>query len=162
MTTNLFVIANVKQFRTYVVLEFYCLFFRKSWRNGLLNSAIFSNFHNRVEFGTILEGLRNFGEGGVEPPQPPIYTPLPNHCQAVKILIATECFLWGKLCMFMLSYYSDQLQPLDRHLTQFVICIKALKQLTSGNAQRTPLPDDYTPYNWVFISSFAFVSKRRC
>ena len=26
MTTNLFVIANVKQFRTYVVLEFYCLF----------------------------------------------------------------------------------------------------------------------------------------
>ena len=27
MTTNLFVIANVKQLRTYVVLEFYCLFF---------------------------------------------------------------------------------------------------------------------------------------
>jgi len=26
MTTNLFVIANVKQLRTYVVLEFYCLF----------------------------------------------------------------------------------------------------------------------------------------
>ena len=27
MTTNLFAIANVKQLRTYVVLEFYCLFF---------------------------------------------------------------------------------------------------------------------------------------
>jgi len=27
MTTNLFVIANVKQLRTYVLLEFYCLFY---------------------------------------------------------------------------------------------------------------------------------------
>ena len=27
MTTNLFAIANVKQMRTYVVIEFYCLFF---------------------------------------------------------------------------------------------------------------------------------------
>jgi len=26
MTTNLFVIANVKQLQTYIVLEFYCLF----------------------------------------------------------------------------------------------------------------------------------------
>jgi len=26
MTTNLFVIVNVKQFRTYLVLEFHCLF----------------------------------------------------------------------------------------------------------------------------------------
>ena len=26
MGTNLFVMANVKQLRTYVVLEFYCLF----------------------------------------------------------------------------------------------------------------------------------------
>ena len=26
MTTNLFVIANIKQLRTWVVLEFYCLF----------------------------------------------------------------------------------------------------------------------------------------
>jgi len=26
LTTNLFVIANVKQLRTYVVLEFYCFF----------------------------------------------------------------------------------------------------------------------------------------
>ena len=62
MTTNLFVIANVKQLRTYVVLEFYCLFPpRTSWGVGVLNSTIFNNFHNRVEFGTILEGLRNFG-----------------------------------------------------------------------------------------------------
>jgi len=64
MTTNLFVIANVKQLRTQVVLEFYCLFFRTAWSIGVVNSAIFNSFHNQVEFSTILEGLRNFGEGG--------------------------------------------------------------------------------------------------
>ena len=72
MTTNLFVIANVKQLRTYVVLEFYCLFFRTSRGVGVLNSAIFTCFHNRVEFGTILEDLWNFG-GGLNPPTPPRY-----------------------------------------------------------------------------------------
>ena len=41
MTTNLFVIANVKQFRTEVDLEFYCLFFQISLGVGALNSAIF-------------------------------------------------------------------------------------------------------------------------
>ena len=41
MTTNLFVIVNVKQLRTYVFLEFYCFFFRTSWGVGILNSAIF-------------------------------------------------------------------------------------------------------------------------
>ena len=75
MTTNLFVIANVKQLRTYVVLEFYCLFFRTSWGVGVLNSAIFNSFHNRVEFGMILEGLRNFG--GFQHPKPP---PSVCHC----------------------------------------------------------------------------------
>jgi len=39
-------------------------FFRTSWGVGVLNSAIFNSFHNQVEFGTILEGLRNFGGGG--------------------------------------------------------------------------------------------------
>ena len=76
MTTNLFVIANVKQLRTYVVLEFYCLFFRISWGVGVLNSAIFNSFHNRVEFGTILEGFRNFG-GGFEHPN----LPSVRHCE---------------------------------------------------------------------------------
>ena len=75
MTTNLFVIANVKQLWTYVVLEIYCLFFRTSWCVGVINSAIFNSFHNRVEFGTILEGLQNFG-GGFEHPKPPLGPPL--------------------------------------------------------------------------------------
>ena len=43
-------------------------FFRKSWCVGVLNSAIFNSFHNWVEFGTILEGLWNSGEGGTPPP----------------------------------------------------------------------------------------------
>jgi len=65
VTANLFVIANVKQLRTggsfIILLPF---FFRISWGAGFLNSAIFFNiFHNRVEFGTILEGVRNFGRG---------------------------------------------------------------------------------------------------
>ena len=69
MTTNLFVIANVKQLRTDGNFRILLPFFRTSWSVGVLNSAIFNSFHNRVEFGTILEGLRNFG--GFEHPNPP-------------------------------------------------------------------------------------------
>jgi len=64
MTTNLFVIANVKQLRTDGSFRILLPFFRTSCGVGVLNSAIFNNFHNRVEFGTILEGLRHFGGGG--------------------------------------------------------------------------------------------------
>ena len=83
MTTNLFVIANVKQLRidgSFRILEFYCFFFRISWGVGVLNSAIFNSFHNRVEFGTILEGLRNFGGGGgLTTPHHPTPPPV-RHC----------------------------------------------------------------------------------
>ena len=70
MTTNLSVIANVKELRTEVVLEFYCLFSEHLGGVGVLNSAIFISFYNRVDFGTILEGLRNFRGGGLNPPNP--------------------------------------------------------------------------------------------
>ena len=76
MTTNLFVIANVKQLRTDGSFTILLTFSRTSWCVGVLNSAIFNSFHNRVEFGTILEGLRNFGGGGGLNPQPPLGTPL--------------------------------------------------------------------------------------
>jgi len=76
MTTNLVVIANVKQLRTKVGVEFYCLFFRTTWGVGVLNSAIFNSFHNRVEFGKILEGLQNIGGGFEPPPKIPLGTPL--------------------------------------------------------------------------------------
>ena len=64
MTTNLSVTANVKQLRTDGSFRIVLPFYRTSWGAGVLNSAIFNSFHNRVEFGTILEGLRNFGGGG--------------------------------------------------------------------------------------------------
>jgi len=70
VTTNLFVIANVKQLRTGGIFRILLPFYQTSWGVGVLNSAIFNSFHNRVEFGTILEGLRNF-EGGLLPTPPP-------------------------------------------------------------------------------------------
>jgi len=82
MTTNLFVIANVKQLRTGGSFRILLSFFRTSWCVGVLNSAIFNIFHNRVEFGTILEGLRNFGGGGgvLNPLKPtPRYATDPRH-----------------------------------------------------------------------------------
>jgi len=75
MTTNLFVIVNIKQLRTDGSFRSLLPFFRTSWAVGILNSAIFNSFHNRVEFGTILEGLRNFWGEGFELP-PPLGTPL--------------------------------------------------------------------------------------
>jgi len=73
MTTNLFVIANVKQLRTGGSFRILLPFFRTYWSVGVLNSAIFNSFHNQVEFGTILEGLRNLGGGGLNIPTPPRY-----------------------------------------------------------------------------------------
>ena len=69
MTTNLFVIANVKQLGTGGSLRILLPFFRTSWGVAHINSALFNSFHNRVEFGTILEGLQNF-EGGLNTPTP--------------------------------------------------------------------------------------------
>ena len=72
ITTNLFVIANVKQLRIDGSFRILLPFFRTSCGVDILNSAIFNSFHNRVEFGTILEGLRNFGgEGAWTPLKPP-------------------------------------------------------------------------------------------
>jgi len=65
MTTNLFVNANVKQLRTDGSFRISQLSFQTSWGVGILNSTISNNFHNRVEFDTILESLPNLGrEGG--------------------------------------------------------------------------------------------------
>ena len=70
MTTNLFVIANVKQLRTGGSFRILLPFFQTSWGVSILNSETFKSFHSRVEFGTILEGLRNSG-WGVELLKPP-------------------------------------------------------------------------------------------
>jgi len=72
MTTNLCVIANVKQLRTGGSFRILLPFFRMSWGVGILNSTIFNSFQNRVDFGTILEGLSEFrGGGGLNAPNPP-------------------------------------------------------------------------------------------
>ena len=77
MTTNLFVTANAKQLRTGGSFRILLPFYRTSWGVGFLNLAIFNGFHNRGEFGTILEGHRNFGRGVFEHSTPhPLGTPL--------------------------------------------------------------------------------------
>ena len=88
MTTNLFVIANAKQLRTEGSFRILLPFSRTSWGVGVLNSAIFNSFHSRVEFGTILEGFQNFGEGGLNPPNPPpLGTPLHGYMYRLLELV---------------------------------------------------------------------------
>ena len=75
MTTNLFVIAKVKQLRIQVVLEFYCLF---SEHLGVLASKI-RQFLTVLKIGLSLAWFwRAFGisGGGFEHPKPPLGTPL--------------------------------------------------------------------------------------
>jgi len=69
MTTNLSVIANVKQLQTYVVLEFYCLF---SENLGVLGSKI-RQFLTVFTIGLSLARFwRAFRiSGGFEPSKPP-------------------------------------------------------------------------------------------
>ena len=90
MATKLFVIANVKKVANLGSFRILLPFFRTSWGVGILNSAFFNSFRNRVEFGTILEGLRNFG-GRVEHPQthPPLRTPLLT--PDLLVVISVEC-----------------------------------------------------------------------
>jgi hypothetical protein len=69
MTTNLFVIANVKQLLTGGSFRILLFFFPPNILGlGILNSAIFNTFHNWVEFGTILEDLWNLVRRGFETP----------------------------------------------------------------------------------------------
>jgi len=75
MTTNLFVIANVKQLRTGGSFRILLTFFQTSWGVGVLNSAIFISFHNRVKFGTIFGGPSEF-QGDLNPPKLPLGKPL--------------------------------------------------------------------------------------
>jgi len=68
MTTNLFVIANVKQLRTGGSFRILLPFFpNMCWSVGVINSTIFNSFHNRVEFG----GPSEFRGGGWTLPIPP-------------------------------------------------------------------------------------------
>ena len=73
MTTNLFVIVNVKQLRTGGSFRILLPFFRTSWGVGILNSAIFKlirmlewnnkHFPLNLQFGSTLSNFRDVGEG---------------------------------------------------------------------------------------------------
>ena len=60
MTNYIVVITNVKQLRTGRCFRISLPFFENIWDVGVLKSTIFNSFHNRVDFGTILEGVPNF------------------------------------------------------------------------------------------------------
>jgi len=57
--------AQLGHYSSFRILLPFC---RTSWGVGTLNSAIFNSFHNRYDFGMILEGLQNFGWGLNPPP----------------------------------------------------------------------------------------------
>jgi len=97
MTTSLFVIANVKQLRTSGSFRILLPFFRTSWAVGILNSKMFNSFHSLVEFGTILEGLRNFGGGGrgLNPPHHHLYATAVK-CYCVVVMLSQYCCMGAK------------------------------------------------------------------
>jgi len=88
MTTNLFVIPNVKQLRIDDSFRILLPFFRISWGVGVLNSAMFNRKRNGVEFDTTLEGLRK--TGGFQPPNTLRYATVLN---IHKIYRAVQCKL---------------------------------------------------------------------
>ena len=115
MTTNLSVIANVKHLRTggsfRILLPFFPLI---SWSVGVLNSAVFNSFHNRVEFGTILVGLRNYGGRGFLNPPPqtnPLGTPL-----------VTLNKVWNRECKFLPHFLASSEDP-SRPVGQFTFLL---------------------------------------
>jgi len=109
MTTNLFVTANVKQLRTDGSFRILLPFFPNilgCWRPKFSN---FYSFHNRVEFGTIFEGLRNFG--GLNPPLPNPHPPTHpvRHCVQeiswlVAELLATKGFCSSELVQYVVLH----------------------------------------------------------
>ena len=111
MTTNLFVIANVKQLRTKVVLKFYCLF---SEHLGLLAYKIrqfLTVFTVRLSLARF---WRAFGiSGGLNTPNLPLGTPLDTITHSVTTfsmsvtkLIFTELKFSLKLGILDLSAVS--------------------------------------------------------
>ena len=74
MTTNLFAIANVKQLRTYVVLEFYCLFpnILVCWHPKLSNFFL-TVFTIGLSLARFFVGPSEFRGGVWKPQTPPRY-----------------------------------------------------------------------------------------
>jgi len=71
MTTNLFVITNVKQFRTGGSFRILLPFFRTSWGVGVLNSAIFNSLTIGLSLARFWRAFGILGGGGLNPNSPP-------------------------------------------------------------------------------------------
>ena len=122
MTNNLFINANVKQLQTGGSFRILLPFFRASWGVAVLNSSIFNNFHNRVDFSTILEGLRNFG-GGVSTP-----TPSARNCiRGTSTLFHFHVLHLPNIHYFIISYLS----PLHALVVRFTSYTRILVQFIS-------------------------------
>ena len=84
MTTNLFVIVNVKQLRTGGSFRILLPFSLTSWRVGVLNSATFKlirmlkwntkHFPPNLQSGLTLSNFRYVGGGFEHPKHPPLGT----------------------------------------------------------------------------------------
>jgi len=79
MTTNLFVIANIKQLPTYVVLQFYCLFSEHPGVLAFWIQKFLTVFTIRLSLARFWRAFGISG-GGFEHPQTP---PSVHHCTAV-------------------------------------------------------------------------------
>ena len=102
MTTNLFVVADVKQLQTGGSFRILLPFYQTSWSVGILNSAIFNSFHNQVwhDFGGSSE-FRGEG-GGVNTPNPPLSMPSftqYSSCQCSHITSQVQGSVTCSLCI---------------------------------------------------------------
>ena len=82
MTTNSFVIANVKQLRTDGSFRILLPFFRISWGVGVLNSAIFNSFQIGLSLARFWKAFGISGEGVEFPPPFPRYATVLGFCVA--------------------------------------------------------------------------------
>jgi len=100
MTTNLFVIANVKQLRTSSSFRILLSFFQTSWFVGILNSAVF----NISQLGWVWHDFGGpseiCGGGGLTPATPPT-PPLGMSLLATKfpLLEANSASTFGISCV---------------------------------------------------------------
>ena len=80
MTTDLSVIADVKQLRTGGSFRILLPFLQTSWCVGLLNSAIFNSSQIGLSLARFWRAFGISGGGGLSPPKPLLGTPLPTCC----------------------------------------------------------------------------------
>jgi len=117
MTTNLFVIANVKQLRTGGSFRILLPFFRTSWGVGDLNSAIFNSFS---QLGWVWHDF-----GG--PPPPSVRHCLSLHINNYTFLEQTHCcharnslILQLTICIFISVFNQLDVQNLFHNKFYFM------------------------------------------